>query len=59
MALTCELGVGGFGHVFLGWVDINTRRVAQSDYGTPVAVKVLNPEKEGIHDQWMVISVIC
>ncbi|CAM8953981.1 unnamed protein product [Rhodiola kirilowii] len=47
------LGEGGFGYVFKGWIDEQTRTPAKPGYGMVVAVKKLKPEGFQGHKEWL------
>ncbi|PWA90532.1 tyrosine-protein kinase, neurotrophic receptor, type 2 [Artemisia annua] len=46
------LGEGGFGKVYLGWVDQNTFAPSKPGVGVPVAVKSLNKDSAQGHAEW-------
>lgn len=48
------LGEGGFGMVFIGYVDLTTFAPASSDTGVPIAVKKLNQGAHQGHKEWLV-----
>ncbi|KAF5808125.1 putative transferase, protein kinase RLK-Pelle-RLCK-VIIa-2 family [Helianthus annuus] len=47
------LGEGGFGQVFLGWVEQNTLAPSKKGVGIAVAVKRLNQEGLQGHGEWL------
>ncbi|XP_076893799.1 putative serine/threonine-protein kinase PBL22 [Bidens hawaiensis] len=47
------LGEGGFGKVFLGWVEQNTLAPSKQDVGTPVAVKRLKQISSQGPAEWL------
>ncbi|GKB62353.1 serine/threonine/dual specificity protein kinase, catalytic domain-containing protein [Tanacetum coccineum] len=46
------LGEGGFGNVYLGWIDENTFTPSKHGVGIPVAVKRLEHESVQGHAEW-------
>ena len=48
------LGMGGFGPVFMGWVDEHTLEPSEPGSGMVVAVKMLGEEAYQGHSQWLV-----
>ncbi|XP_058220548.1 probable serine/threonine-protein kinase PBL21 isoform X3 [Rhododendron vialii] len=46
------LGEGGFGMVFMGWVDEKTHAPSKAGVGVPVAVKKSNPESSQGLKEW-------
>ncbi|XP_076938362.1 uncharacterized protein LOC143606493 isoform X2 [Bidens hawaiensis] len=52
-SLDLLLGEGGFGKVFLGWVDQNTLAPSKEGVGIAVAVKRLNKESAQGHSEWL------
>ena len=51
-----ELGKGGFGSVFKGWVDEHS--LAASKLGTDIVIDVKRLNQEGfqVHNEWLVSS---
>ncbi|KAJ9550809.1 hypothetical protein OSB04_014854 [Centaurea solstitialis] len=48
------LGEGGYGEVFVGWVDKNTFAPSTRGVGKPIAVKRLKQSIKQVPDQWQV-----
>ena len=53
------LGEGGFGKVYLGWVDQNTFAPSKHGVGVPVAVKRLNQDSMQGHSEWQASITKC
>ncbi|PKI78005.1 hypothetical protein CRG98_001625 [Punica granatum] len=47
------IGEGGFGRIYLGWIDLQTLCATKPGNGTAVAVKKLRPEGFQGHKEWM------
>ncbi|KAJ0759788.1 putative transferase [Helianthus annuus] len=58
-SLDSLLGEGGFGKVFLCWVEPNTLAPSKQGVGVAVAVKRLNHESLQGHVEWMVRITKC
>ncbi|KAJ0759785.1 putative transferase [Helianthus annuus] len=58
-SLDLLLGEGGFGKVFLCWVEPNTLAPSKQGVGVAVAVKRLNQESMQGHAEWMVRITKC
>lgn len=48
------LGVGGFGRVYKGWIQVNETAHGKPRTGIPIAVKTLNCDGLQGHDEWVV-----
>ncbi|BAS95627.1 Os05g0591800 [Oryza sativa Japonica Group] len=47
------LGVGGFGRVYKGWIQVNETAHGKPRTGIPIAVKTLNYDGLQGHDEWV------
>lgn len=48
------IGEGGFGYVYMGFIDEQTLSAASPEIGMAVAVKKLSPTGTQGHEQWLV-----
>ena len=53
------LGEGGFGKVYLGWVDQNTFASSKHGVGVPVAVRRLKKDSAQGHAEWQASITKC